>query len=535
MALTSDNHFSRLTTNKIPHRVERRLGAQSSAILEGSGGWGLVVTDAQVRKLMEELSKHGEKEKAALKAGMDSKTARKYRRLGRLPSETKKPHTWRNRPDPFAEDWDYAKSMLEYAPELEAKALFEHLTELRPGIYQEGQVRTFQRRVRRWRAQEGPPKEVFFTQEHRPGEAMQTDFTWATKLGITIGGEPFPHMLCHPMLPYSNWEWATICFSESIAAIRRGVQAALFQLGRIPDNHQTDQSSSATHSIPSKKREFNADYLALMKHFGMTPRTIAAGKKEQNGDVESSNNVLKNRLEQHLILRGSRDFDTVEDYENWLWNVLEKANALRTERLGHELAVMRELKVKRLPEYTVKDALVRSTSIISVRSNLYSVPSRLIGETLKVRLYDDRLELYHGDVYQMTVERLHGRGGHRINYRHIIWSLVRKPGAFERYRYRDDLFPTLVFRRSYDALLAKLTVRKADIEYLRILHLAASTMESEVEVALELLLEAKTLPISEAVKSLVSNREPEIPKLQKFEVDLAEYDELLEQPAEVAS
>jgi len=484
---------------------------------------------------MEELSKHGEIGKAAMRASMDRKTARKYRDQGKLPSELKLPRTWRTRPDPFAEDWEEVRTMLEDAPEFEAKTLFEYLTREHRGRYQEGQVRSFQRRVKEWRAQEGPPKEVFFAQEHRPGEAMQTDFTWATELGVTIGGEPFEHMLCHAVLPYSNWEWATVCRSESMAAIRRGVQAAVFRLGRVPQWHQTDKSSAATHTVPSGKTTFNEEYEALMRHLGMKPRTTGTGQKEQNGDVEAANGAMKRRLEQHLLLRGSRDFESVEQYESWLWSVLEQANELRSERLAEDLAAMRPLSVKRLPEWIDVEANVSSQSTIRVKFNTYSVPSRLIGESVRVRVYDDRLEVAYGGVHQLTVERLLGRGGHWINYRHIIWWLVRKPGAFARYRYREDLFPTLAFRRAYDALVDSKEERRADIEYLRVLHLAASTMESEVELALELLLDDDTVPTADRVKALVQPAVPEVPEMAAFEVDLGCYDELLCELGAVAS
>jgi hypothetical protein len=139
--------------------------------------------------------------------------------------------------------------------------------------------------------------------------------------------------------------------------------------------------------------------------------------------------------------------------------------------------VMRPLLVSRLPEYREESAVVTSWSTVRVRRNTYSVPSRLIGETVRAHVYEQRLEVYHGGVLQLEVERLRGEGGHRINYRHVIWSLVQKPGAFARYRYREDLFPSLTFRRAYDALTERLDAWKADLEYLRILHLAASTME----------------------------------------------------------
>ena len=184
----------------------------------------VTVSNAQVRKLMEETSKHGMLGLAALKAGMDRKTAAKYIKLGKYPSDLTTERTWRTREDPFEKDWPEILERLEDAPELEAKALFEHLLEERPGRYEPGQLRTFQRRFKQWRAKKGPAKIVFFAQEHRPGEAMQTDFSWCTVLAITIAGVPFQHMLCQTVLPYSNWQWATVCLSESLLALRQQIQ-----------------------------------------------------------------------------------------------------------------------------------------------------------------------------------------------------------------------------------------------------------------------------------------------------------------------
>jgi hypothetical protein len=483
---------------------------------------------------MDEMRRHGKVGLAGLRAGMSRNTASKYVGVGRLPSELREARDWRTREDPFAEDWPEIRGRLAEAPELEAKALFEDLVRRKPERYEPGQLRTLQRRVKRWRAQEGPPKVVFFPQQHRPGEAMQTDFTWGTELEVAIAGEPFAHLLCHPVLPYSNWEWVTVCRSESMSALRRGVQGALFQLGRVPEYHQTDNSTAATHDLRTGKRGFNAEYEALVRHYGMTPRTIEVGEKHQNGDVESLHGALKRRLKQHLLLRGSRDFPTVQEYEQWLQSKVEAANRLRRRRLEHELEGMRPLPESRLPEFREEDVPVSSGSTIRVQHNTYSVPSRLKEEWVRVRVYDERLEVYYANEHQVTLDRLPGRNGHAVNYRHIVTSLVQKPGAFARYRYREDLFPTLAFRRAYDALSEGWPSHKADLEYVRVLHLAASTMESEVEQALELLLEAGTRPTSEQVRALVAPKRPEIPDLGVGQVDLAEYDHLLEQPAEVA-
>lgn len=476
---------------------------------------------------MKELEKDGRLGRAALRAGMDPKTARKYVRSGKLPSETRKPRTWRTRKDPFGRDWPSIESLLKSVPDIEAKVVMAHLIAKDPERYQEGQLRTLQRRFKVWRATDGPPKRVFFAQEHRPGEAMQTDFTRGDALDVTIAGEPFAHLICHSVLPFSNWEWVSVCRSESMAAIRRGVQAALFELGRVPQFHQTDNSSAATHRLSSGKRGFNEEYLSFVEHFGMQARTTAVGEKEQNGDVEAANGAFKRRVDQLLKLRGSRDFASVAEWESWLREVAREANRGRRRKLEEELGHMQPLGRRRLPEHKEETACVSSQSTIRVKRNTYSVPSQLIGEQVRVRIFDDRLEVLYGGRLRLTVERLLGENGHRINYRHVIDSLVRRPGAFPRYRYREELFPSEVFRRAYDTLTESLSERAADVEYLRILQLAAKTMESEVEEALSLLLDTDELVRADQVKDLVAPERPEVPEIAAPVVEFQSYDELL--------
>jgi Mu transposase, C-terminal domain len=477
---------------------------------------------------MDEMSRHGQSGLAAMRAGMHRNTARRYLVTGKLPSELKGPRSWRTREDPFAEDWPEIVERLELAPELEAKALFEDLMRRHAGRYQEGQLRTLQRRIKQWRAEHGPPKEIMLPQEHRPGEAMQTDFTEGKSLGVTIAGEAFDHLLCQSVLPYSNWQSVVVCGSESMLALRGGVQEAAFRLGRVTEWHQTDNSTAATHDLSTGKRGFNAEYLQLMGHLGMKPRTIGIGESHQNGDVEASNGALKRRLEQHLLLRGSRDFESVESYQAWIDEVLAQANALRRVRLAEELAVMQPLSAARLPRYRELRVRVTSNGTIQVQRNTYSVPPRLSGEQVVVRVFDLHLEVFYGGRCQQLIERLRGEGKHRIDYRHVIWSLVRKPWGFARYRYRDALFPTVVFRRAHEALADALSDRQADLEYLRVLHLAAATMQHEVETALELLLDEGRLPRFEAVHALAARqRTCEVPEMAPLEVDLSSYDELL--------
>ena len=346
-------------------------------------------------------------------------------------------------------------------------------------------------------------------------------------------------MLCVFVLPYSNWRWATVCLSESIAAIRHGVQRALFQLGRIPEWHQTDNSTAATHRIPdgksavderSGKRPFNEDYLALMRHFGMTPRTTAVGAKEQNGDVEAANGALKRALEQALLVRGSRDFESRDAWQSFVDDTMRKANRRRGRRVAEDMEAMRELNVARLPEFVEEDFRVSEWSTVRVKHCAYSVPSRLIGEWVRVRIFEERLEVSFAGKVQLACDRLRVRSAHRIDYRHVIWSLLRKPGGFARYIYREEMFPSLVFRRAYDAIQSPHRGLKGDIEYLRILHLAASTLEADVESALILLLaegESETVT-ADAVKAMVSAKAViEVPELVAQPIDLGAYDALL--------
>lgn len=465
--------------------------------------------------------------RAAMKAGMHRNTARRHLSRGLLPSDGAGPRTYRTRADPFAADWPGLEARLVEAPGLEAKTLFLDLRERRPGVYRDGHLRTLQRHVRAWRASRGPEKEIFFPQEHRPGEASQTDFTWANELGIAIRGEPYAHMLCHFVLPYSNFSWATPCRSESIAALFEGLQAGLWELGGRPEFSQTDHSTAATHGVANGRRGFNADYLRLVAHYGMRARTIGVGEKEQNGDVESLNGALKRDLEQHLLLRGSRDFESHLAYRTWLAQALRRRNALREPRLSQERETLGALAATRLPSYTELAVRVGQGSMVSVRGHPYSVPSRLCGEKVTVRVHETRVEVLLGARVELDVDRLQGRGGHGIQYRHVIAGLMRKPGAFRRYRYRDALFPTRTFREAYERLAQGRSEWAADVEYLRIVHLAATTMECEVEAALGELLAAGTRPSLDLVRARVAPPPPAAPFLEAPVVDLLPYDALI--------
>jgi hypothetical protein len=333
-------------------------------------------------------------------------------------------------------------------------------------------------------------------QVHHPGEVLQSDGTCMNELKITIQGQPFEHILFHSVLPYSNWEWGRVVQSESLLSIRLGLQSALLKLGRVPQAHQTDHTTAATHKLGLAEREksvqergYNEEYLQLLTHYGIEARTIHVASPNENGDVESSNGGIKRAVAQHLLLRGSRDFESITVYEAFLFGIMDKRNAMRQTKLAEELAVMKPLIAKPWPQMRELIVRVGQNGILRVGSNGYSVPSGLKGKRATVRIYEWHIEVWYANQRLETLPRVPGAHHYQINYRHVIDSLLRKPGGFRNYRYREDLFPQDVFRRAWEALNEQLPPRKADLTYLRILKQAALGLESDVAQALTLLLE----------------------------------------------
>jgi hypothetical protein len=383
--------------------------------------------------------------RAAAKAGIDEKTARKYRRLQQLPSEVRMEHTWRTRPDPFADVWPRVEEHLTVNPGLEAKTLFAWLQREQPGRFADNQLRTLQRHIKQWRALHGSAKEVFFTQVHQPGRLAASDFTHCSSLEITIGGQAFPHLLYHFVLTYSNWETGTICFSESFESLSEGLQNALAELGGVPQVHRTDSLTAAVP--PGEERPvFQQRYGELLQHYGLQGQAINPTKAHENGDAEQSHRQCKRALDQALLLRGSRDFPSRADYTAFLRQVFGQLNSGRQQRLAEEVAVLRPLPAQRIDACKRIDVRVARGSTLHVQGNTYSVHSRLIGEKVEVRLYADHLEVWYAQQQVARLPRLRGRGKRPIDYRHLIDWLVRKPGAFADYCYRAELFPSSRFR-----------------------------------------------------------------------------------------
>jgi hypothetical protein len=486
-----------------------------------------LVTDRQVYRLRAFLTAGKSVRAAALRTDMDEKTARKYRDLGKLPSELEPwPRTWRTRKDPFTDVWKEVQEKLEISPGLQANTLFAWLQERYPGRFSSGQLRTLQRRIRHWRADAGPPKEVFFSQTHYPGRLGASDFTHMTSLNVTLAGQPFDHMVFHFVLTYSNWETASICFSESFESLSDGLQQALWELGGVPQRHRTDRMSAAVNNL-SERKEFTRRYQALMDYYHLVMEKINPREAHENGDAEQSHNRFKQAVDQALQLRGSRDFTDRAVYDRFLREVLGQRNTGREKLLAEERAALAPLPSGRLESYKHARPRVAPGSVIHVGRNAYSVHSRLIGEKVDVRLYAEHLEVWYGGRVIERIPRLRGQGKHIVNYRHVIDSLVRKPGAFENYKYREDMFPTSRFRMAYDAL-RETTPKGASREYLQILELAARENESLVDDALRALFEEDRPIAFEAVKERVARREAARPatEVQVELTTLASFDVL---------
>ncbi len=487
-----------------------------------------MITDNQAKLLRQKRMDGKSREVAAAAAGMSERTARKWE-SGPLPSQSKQPRSWRTRLDPFADVWQAQIEPLLAADtegELQATTILAELQLRNPNQFAPGLLRTLQRRVGQWRALYGPAKDVIFPQSHPPGREAAVDFTHARELWVTIAGEPFDHLLFTFKLSYSSWTWVELAYGETFEALLSGLQGALWALGGVPEVIRHDNLSAATHELRrSGGRALTRRFEEFLGHYGARSTRINPGEAHENGVAEKGNGLVKRALRQALIVRGSRDFNDVDAYLAFVRQVVEQS-FVRRDLLAAERLQLRPLPPARLPDYTVYHPTVRRWSTIRVGDRAYSVPSRLIGHELEVRQYADKVEMYSGGHLIETMPRLRGDAEVRVDYRHVIWSLVRKPGAFARYKYREELFPSLVFREAYDRL-RQWRGERADVEYLRILHLAAGTLESRVEQALVALLAGGKPFDYAAVKAEAQPEERAVPRIAIPAPDLTSYDRFL--------
>ena len=501
---------------------------------------GRHLTDHQVRLYMS-LRRKDKPSVAAAKASFSTPTAYRIESDPRPPSQQQTSRT-RRRPDPLADIFDEeVVPLLVETPYLQAVTIFDELCR-RHRLLPTGVRRTLERRVRQWRALHGPEQEVIFAQTHPPGRQGLSDFTATQHLGVTIGGALLEHLLYHFRLPYSGFEYADVVLGgESFVALSGGCQNALWLLGGAPEEHRTDSLSAAYHNLDQAAQDDHTRrYQELCAHYGMRATRNNRGVAHENGSVESAHGHLKRAIEQALLLRGCRDFDHLAAYRAFIAEIVSRHNARHRVRIDAERAALQPLPAQRSQDFELERVRVTSHGGFTLRKVFYSVPSQLIGHTLRVHLYDDRLELFLGasPLQSLPRGRAHGDGrrGHVVNYHHLIHTLRRKPMALLNLVYRDQLFPRDAYRRTFDALLDALDERAACRRMVGLLALAHDRCcEAALAAQLTDLLQAGELPELEPLEARFAPDPQSLPQLNVRQGSLADYDELLDHPAQLGA
>ena len=469
---------------------------------------------------------------AAAKAGISERSARRIDVVAVLPSQNPRRY-WSSRVDPFADVWDgEVVPLLKSAPTLMAVTLLRKLQDDHPGRFPDGMLRTLQRHVRKWRALQGPAREVFFPQEHAPGRQGLSDFTSVGELRVTIAGRPFAHILYHFVLAFSRWEHVEVVEGgESFEALSKGLQNALWQAGGAPEEHRSDSLSAAFKNL-SEQEDFTARYSGLLEHYGMVGTRNNRGLGHENGSVESSHRHLKEAIEQALLLRGHRDFDDRAGYEAFVREAVMRRNRRNAAAFRIEREQLQDLPQRRTTDFVEEEARVTRCGTFTVRGILYSAPSRLIGHRLKVRLYSDRLDCFVSGALVLSLARgarspLGGRG-RVIDYRHFVDALKRKPQAFKGLVFRDALFPREAYRRTWEQLDLRLSRRQACQTIVALLEMAARDgVESVLAERLDALLTAGELPDPRKLREEFLPRSTVIPSITVMMPASRSYDALL--------
>jgi transposase InsO family protein len=470
---------------------------------------------------------------AAAKAGVSIATAYRIETDHRLPSQKTMPRG-RRRPDPLANVWDSEiVPMLEAAPGVRAVAIFEEISRRHLDL-PTGVRRTLERRVARWRALNGPSRDVMFRQEHPPGRMGLSDFTDMNGLGVTIAGVPLLHRIYHFRLAFSGFAHAHVVLGgESFVALAEGLQNALWALGGVPEQHRSDSLSAAFRNVDRDTQEdLTRRYEELCAHYGMAPTRNNPGVAHENGSIESPHGHLKKVLTDELLLRGSRDFADLPAYRRFVDEVLGRRNARNRKRIEIERGALKPLPGRRTTDYEEARVLVTSNGGFLLRRVFYTVPSRLIGHHLNVHLYDDRLECFLGSTPIITLRRGRpprdsNKHGHVVDYRHIIHALRKKPMALLNLVYRDQLFPRPAYKRAFEALLANESEKIACRTTVGLLALAHDrACETELADAIEAALDAGEMLDLHRLRERFTPDHVAIPEVVVAVMPLSAYDEL---------
>ena len=497
---------------------------------------GLHITDHQKRLYMNHR-KSNTPTVAAAKSGFSTATAYRIEADLRTPASAPSPRK-RRRPDPLGELFHTEiEPLLRASPALRAVAIYDEMRrrhpELPPGIR-----RTIERRVRTWRAVHGPEQDVIFRQTHVPGQLGLSDFTDMNPLGISIAGEALPHRLYHFRLAYSGFAHAHIVLGgESFVALAEGLQNALWVLGGAPREHRSDSLSAAFRNHDSSSRaDLTQRYEALCAYYGMTPSRNNRGVAHENGAVEGPHGHLKRAINDALLLRSSRDFADLDTYRRFIDELVSRRNKQLRTAIEAERAELLELPPRRTDDFEESLVTVTSTGGFTLRRVFYSVPSRLIGHRLRVRLYDDRLKVFVGSTPLMTLRRgrtqKRGKHGHVVDYHHVIHALRRKPMALLNLVYRDQLFPRIAYRRTFDVLLEQGDERYACRVMVALLFLAHERgCEAALAEQLDHELAAKQLPDIDKLRLQFAPDPAQLPSVVVELQPLSVYNTLLEMPA----
>lgn len=495
---------------------------------------GKPINSEQVKLYMKTRKEGKTQVTAAAKAGMSERSGRRAEK-GELQPGSRQQRYWRTRTDPFADVWESEiVPLLKNNPKLTPMTLFEKLQKDHPGEYQDSKLRTFQRRVSNWKALHGQDKEVMFRQEQVAGRMGLSDFTKLKEVTITIEGQPFTHLLYHFRLAFSGWCSVKVVHGgESYAALAEGLQDALWRLGGVPCEHRSDSLSAAYRNLNKEAAEdVTRRYQQLCRHYDMEPTRNNRGEGHENGAIESPHGHLKKRIHQALLLRDSCDFDSVTSYEEFLAGIVYDINARKQGKIEEERQHLQPLPLQRTADYTEKVVPVSTSSTIQVKRVLYTVPSRLIGERLRVHIYDNRLDVYLGSILTVTLPRAFASdNNHRarqVNYRHVISSLERKPQAFRYSQLRDDLLPDDTYKAVWAWLDREIEPRKACKVMVGILALAhRADCESQLGTYLQGMMDRDSLPSLHELQQKFETKEPTIPVIQVNQPLAASYDALL--------
>lgn len=491
------------------------------------------ITDEQYRWHMTLRNEGRTQKQSASKVGISERSGRNLENRGCLASQRKR-KKYRTRKDPLEAVWDGdIVPILEQVPQISCPVLLEQLQDIYPEKYSDSLLRTLQRRVRKWRAIHGPSREIMFSQEHAPGRQGLSDFTKLKGIEITIQGELFDHLLYHFRLAYSRWSWiAVVHGGESFTALSKGLQDGLWRLGGSPLEHRTDSLSAAFRNISRQdKRDLTRSYKELCRHYGMTPTRNNLNRGHENGSVESAHGHLKRRLRDSLALRGSYDFESVEEYKRFIKEVVTRHNRRNQSLIDVERQHLQKLPERRTIDYIETTARVTTSSVITVQGVLYTVPSQLIGHKLGLHVYDDQLKCYLGSDEVLTLPRIRTKDQKKryVNYKHLIESLSRKPQAFRYSILRDDILPNETYRKIWLMIDQRCTQKQACRLIVGILKLAADyDCEEQLGAKVRHMLKKGEVPCLGSLQQDYQLTQPkEVPALSVQQHALKTYDHLL--------